>query len=341
MSLVLSGITKIFDAQGAPSHPAVSDLSLDVEPGRFHTLLGPSGCGKTTLLRMIAGFETPSSGELTYRGRRLNEVPPYERGFPMVFQSFALFPHMSVLQNVSYGLRLRKLGGREISQKAERALELLELTSQRDKHPGQLSGGQQQRVALARALVLEPELILLDEPLSNLDAELRVAMRAEIRALQQRLGITAIYVTHDQEEAMAISDRVVVMKAGRIEQIGTPIELYQRPRTEFVARFMGSPNIFPVEFDAAGRLLLLGKAHEGAYSKDMTHVVLRTEALEINEHGQYLAIVKKVTYLGARIQYQLGVADRGLLIERPLDAGVLSEGTELRFDIATNKLHFM
>ena len=340
MSLVLNGITKIFDARGAASHTAVSNLSLEVEPRHFYTLLGPSGCGKTTLLRMIAGFEQPTAGEITHHGKRLNQVPPYERGFPMVFQSFALFPHMSVLENVSYGLKLRKLERGQIREKAERALALLELTSQRDKQPGQLSGGQQQRVALARALVLEPELILLDEPLSNLDAELRLAMRAEIRSLQQRLGITAIYVTHDQEEAMAISDRIVVMREGRIEQIGTPEALYRQPRTEFVARFMGNPNILPLALDAAGRLLLFGKPHDAKPSAGATHVVVRPEALHFHEQGRYAAKVAKANFLGARIQYQL-TGDVTMVIDRPSDSEPLAEGSDVRFDIAADKLHFV
>ena len=258
----------------------------------------------------------------------------------MVFQSYALFPHLSVWDNVSYGLRLRKLAPGQIKEKAERALALLELTSQRDKQPGQLSGGQQQRVALARALVLEPELILLDEPLSNLDAELRVAMRAEIRALQQRLGITAIYVTHDQEEAMAISDRIVVMNAGRIEQIGTPIDLYRRPRTEFVARFMGSPNIFAADFDAAGRLTLLGETLEGSYHTGTSHIVVRSDAVHFTEEGRYRATVESVTFLGARTEYQLRVGGARLLVDRASDTNTLTAGSEVRFDIAVDSLHF-
>jgi iron(III) transport system ATP-binding protein len=259
----------------------------------------------------------------------------------MVFQSYALFPHLSVLDNVSYGLKLRKFAPGQIREKAERALALLELTPQRDKHPGQLSGGQQQRVALARALVLEPELILLDEPLSNLDAELRVVMRAEIRALQQRLGITAIYVTHDQEEAMAISDRIVVMNAGRIEQMGTPIELYRRPRTEFVARFMGSPNIFAADFDSAGRLTLWGETLAGTYHAGTSHIVIRSDALQFDEHGRYRATVESVTFLGARTEYHLRVGGVRLLVDRPSDSNPLTPGSEVRFDIAVDRLHFL
>jgi iron(III) transport system ATP-binding protein len=340
MSLVLNGITKVFTAKRG-AHTAVRDLSLEIGPGGFHTLLGPSGCGKTTLLRMIAGFEQPTGGDILYNGRRLNQVPPYERGFPMVFQSYALFPHMTVLENVGYGLRLQKLARVDVTAKSERALALLDLMSQRDKHPAQLSGGQQQRVALARALVLEPELILLDEPLSNLDAGLRVAMRGEIRALQQRLGITAIYVTHDQEEALAISDRIIVMNAGRIEQIGTPFEIHRQPRTEFVARFMGSPNVFEMKCDESGRLVLFGEALAVTCSPDATHVVVRTDAVRFAANGRYRATVEEATFLGARTQYRLRMNGTGLIIERSADVDTIDVGSEVRFDIAADRLHFL
>jgi iron(III) transport system ATP-binding protein len=340
MSLVLNGVTKVFAAKSG-AHTAVRDLNLEIGPGGFHTLLGPSGCGKTTLLRMIAGFEPPTGGEIRYHGKRLNEVPPYQRAFPMVFQSYALFPHMTVLDNVAYGLRLQKLARAEVTAKAERALALLDLLSQRDRHPAQLSGGQQQRVALARALVLEPELILLDEPLSNLDAGLRVAMRSEIRALQQRLGITAIYVTHDQEEALAISDRIIVMNAGRIEQIGTPYEIHRQPRTEFVARFMGSVNVFEMKCDERGRLVLFGAALDLTCRADATHVVVRTDALRFAADGRYRATVAEATFLGARTQYRLATNGTDLIIERSADADAIDVGSEIRFDIAADRLHLL
>ena len=339
MSLMLQGITKVFAAKGA-THTAVSDLSLEVAPGILCTLLGPSGCGKTTLLRIIAGFEQPTAGEVLHNGRRLNAVPPYERGFPMVFQSYALFPHLSVFDNVSYGLKVRQLSRQQVIEKAERALALLELTSQKDKHPAQLSGGQQQRVALARAIVLEPEVILLDEPLSNLDAGLRVAMREEIRALQQRLGITAVYVTHDQEEALAISDVIVVMNAGRIEQIGTPADIYRRPRTAFVARFMGNSNIVDVTRDGAGRPLLMGEPLAVDPGVQSTKAVVTTDAVTFAPEGRYHAIVERATLLGARTQYQLRAGDARLLIER-FGAAELPEGSTVRFDIAADRLHFL
>ena len=344
MSLLVSGVTKEFAVGAGAAHVAVADVTLEVEAGRFYTLLGPSGCGKTTLLRLIAGFEQPTRGDIVHNGRTLNGVPPYRRGFPMVFQSYALFPHMTVRDNVGYGLRFRKLARRERVDRVERALSLLELQPQRDRYPAQLSGGQQQRVALARALVLEPEIILLDEPLSNLDAELRVAMRGEIRALQRRLGITVIHVTHDQEEAIAVADSVVIMNAGRIEQIGSPVDIVQRPRTAFVARFLGQRNIFPVERPAPGRITLLGHVYECRGCGDSAqHVVVRSDAVVLSRTGgRHTAVVEEVTFLGSRFQYVLRAGDGArLVIEQPWsgEATSFASGDVVSFDILPEKLH--
>jgi ABC-type Fe3+/spermidine/putrescine transport system ATPase subunit len=346
MSLVLKEITKTFAVRGRPPQVAVADVSLEVENDRFYTLLGPSGCGKTTLLRLIAGFEQPTRGEIVHNGRTLNGVPPYRRGFPMVFQSYALFPHMTVVENVAYGLRVRKMPRAERSARVHRAVALLGLEAHQDRYPAQLSGGQQQRVALARALVLEPELILLDEPLSSLDAELRVAMRGEIRALQRKLAITAIHVTHDQEEAIAISDRVVIMNAGRIEQIGAPREIVQRPRTAFVARFMGCPNIFDVERSDSGRIVILGHAYVcPPCDPAARHVIIRSEAVDfLGADGRHRAVVEEATFLGSRFQYLLRVNDEARLsIERPWsgDAGSFAVGEMVSFDILPEKLYFI
>ena len=220
---------------------------LAVEHGEFLTLLGPSGCGKTTTLRIIAGFEKPDRGEILFDGRRVNDLPPYERNIGIVFQDYALFPHMTVFKNVAFGLEMKRLPKREIERKVRWALELVGLAGFENRYPEQLSGGQQQRVALARALVVEPEVLLLDEPLSNLDAKIRERLRGEIKRIQRELGITTIYVTHDQEEAMAISDRIAVMNVGTVEQVGTPKEIYESPKTEFVASFMGKTNVIPAE----------------------------------------------------------------------------------------------
>jgi ABC-type Fe3+/spermidine/putrescine transport system ATPase subunit len=221
---------------------AVDDVSLEVAEGNFTTLLGPSGCGKTTTMRMVAGFHHPDAGEIFLRDVPVTDIPPHRRNTAMVFQEYALFPHMTVAENVGYGLRMRRVPRGEARRRIGEALDLVGLSGQDRRFPHQLSGGQQQRVALARALVVEPEVLLLDEPLSNLDAKLRVRVRTEIRQLQERLGKTTIYVTHDQEEALAISDQIAVMQAGRLLQIGSPSEIYLRPATRFVADFVGLAN---------------------------------------------------------------------------------------------------
>ena len=240
MEISIRGVVKRFGAV-----TAVDRADLSVRDGELFTLLGPSGCGKTSLLRLLAGFYQPDEGEIRFGERVVSGLPPYERNIGMVFQNYALWPHMTVAGNVAYGLKLRKLGGVEIATRLAEGLRKVNLTGYESRYPGQLSGGQQQRVALARALVLNPDILLLDEPLSNLDAKIRVQVRAEIRKLQQELGITTIYVTHDQEEALSLSDRVAVMKDGRVLQVGRPKELYERPRTRFVADFVGTNNLVP------------------------------------------------------------------------------------------------
>jgi spermidine/putrescine ABC transporter ATP-binding subunit len=232
---------------------AVDRVSLDVRDGELFTLLGPSGCGKTTLLRLVAGFHRPDTGRILFGEREVTDLPPYARNIGMVFQNYALWPHMTVFQNVAYGLRLRRVRGAELETRVAEGLRKVNLSGLGARYPGQLSGGQQQRVALARVLVLSPDILLLDEPLSNLDAKIRVQVRAEIRTLQQELGITTVYVTHDQEEALSLSDRVAVMRDGRVLQLGPPRELYERPRTRFVADFVGTNNLVPgTVVDAAG-----------------------------------------------------------------------------------------
>jgi len=238
-TLKLTNLVKRFDDVVAVDH-----IDLDVADGEFVTLLGPSGCGKTTTLRTIAGFYYPDEGEVYFGDKIMNNVPPNKRDTAMCFQSYALFPHMSVWDNISFGLKMRKMSTSEQKGKIERVMEMLSLSELGNRKPGQLSGGQQQRVALARSIVTEPEVLLFDEPLSNLDAKLRVQVRVEIREMQKRLGTTAIYVTHDQDEALAISDRIVIMRKGKIEQMGDPYSIYRHPETRFVAGFIGMANIF-------------------------------------------------------------------------------------------------
>lgn len=238
--VTIEGIVKRFEGQAA-----VNGVSLTVESGELFTLLGPSGCGKTTLLRMLAGFYQQDEGDLRFGDRLVNDVPAHLRNTGMVFQNYAVFPHMSVFDNVAYGLKARKVSGQELQKRVMEALAMVKLADLKDRQPNQLSGGQQQRIALARALVIQPQLLLMDEPLSNLDAKLRIEMRTEIRRLQREFGITTIYVTHDQEEALAISDRIAVMNAGRVEQVGPPREIYFSPQTVFVAGFIGTTNLLP------------------------------------------------------------------------------------------------
>ncbi|WP_258084045.1 ABC transporter ATP-binding protein [Thermococcus thermotolerans] len=226
---------------------ALKGINLHIKAGELFTLLGPSGCGKSTTLRIIAGLDFPDSGTIYFGDDEVTYLPSSKRGAVLVFQNYALWPHMTVFDNVAYGLKLKKLPKEEIRKKVEWALDLVKLRGFEDRYPTQLSGGQQQRVAIARALVVEPKVLLLDEPLSNLDAKLRLEMRSEIRRIQRELGITVIYVTHDQEEAMAISDRIAVMNVGTVEQVGTPREIYESPRTEFVASFMGKTNVIPAK----------------------------------------------------------------------------------------------
>ena len=238
MRIDVRNLTKRFG-----SLAAVSEVSLSIQEGELFTLLGPSGCGKTTLLRLIAGFYAPDEGEIFFDGQRVNDVPPHERGIGMVFQNYALWPHMTVFENVGYGLKLRAISHSQIASRVDAVLEKVKLSGLGARYPGQLSGGQQQRVALARALVLNPKILLLDEPLSNLDAKIRVQVRQEIRKLQKELGITTIYVTHDQEEALTLSDRIAVFNQGKVFQVGAPKDLYERPANRFVADFIGINNL--------------------------------------------------------------------------------------------------
>lgn len=240
--LQLKQINKYFGR----SH-VIKDVNIDFEKGHFVTFLGPSGCGKTTLLRMVAGFYEPDDGEILLNGKRIERIPPYSRNTAMVFQEYALFPHMKVFDNVSYGLRVKNRPKEEIERRVKEALDLMQLKGMEDRFPNQMSGGQQQRVAVARALVMNPEVLLLDEPLSNLDAKLRESVRVELRDIQKKMGLSTIYVTHDQSEALSMSDMIVVLKGGVVHQTGSPQEIYFEPKTPFVADFIGTTNILSVK----------------------------------------------------------------------------------------------
>jgi len=287
---------------------ALHSLDLEIEHGTLFALLGPSGCGKTTTLRLIAGFEQPTSGQVYIRGKDVTGIPAYKRSFGMVFQNFALFPHLTVAENVAFGLKMRGVAKSDIQTKVAAALDLVELGRFGERYPRQLSGGQQQRVALARAVVFEPDVLLLDEPLSALDKMLREQMQVEIRHLQQRLKMTTVFVTHDQEEALTMSDRVAVMKDGRIQQAGTPRDIYDRPKTEFVATFLGASNILEASvrgnddagtvIDLAGNTLTVGRLAATQGSK--VRFALRPEKISIGMAGGIKATVREAIYRGAQ-----------------------------------------
>jgi putative spermidine/putrescine transport system ATP-binding protein len=251
----LRGVTRAFGAQRA-----VDALDLDLQAGEFVCLLGPSGCGKSTALNCLAGLLPLTAGSIWMDDRRIDGVPPERRGFGMVFQNYALFPHLSVRRNVEFGLKMRGVGKQEGERRVQRALAMVQLADHADKYPSQLSGGQQQRVAIARAVVIQPPLVLMDEPLSNLDAKLRIEMRSEIRRIHQELSLTTVYVTHDQEEALSMADRLVVLRSGKVEQIGSPEEVYTQPASAYVAGFMGYRNLFDVDVESydGGRATLKG-----------------------------------------------------------------------------------
>lgn len=301
---------------------AVQEISFDLEPGSLVTLLGPSGCGKTTTLRMIAGLELPTAGRIFIGGRDVSRLSATYRNVAMVFQSYALFPHMSVADNVSYGLRMSGLRKAEARLRAEEALETVGLAGYGQRLPSELSGGQQQRVAVARAVVLQPEVLLLDEPLSNLDAKLRRHVRDEIRALQQRLGVTTVYVTHDQEEAMAVSDRIVVMQAGRIAQDGTAVELYDRPRSAFIASFLGEANVFDCQtvkcqdgsFVAEIKNLQIPVARSDI-GAGPAKLVVRPDAVRLTEPSGsegWASQIETCAFLGDRVVYHISTPIGGL-----------------------------
>ena len=280
----------------------IHGVSADVADGEFIVIVGPSGCGKSTLLRMVAGLESVSSGEIRIDGRRVNEEEPMDRDIAMVFQNYALYPHMSVERNMGYGLRIAGMPKAEIAAKVREAAELLQLTPLLARRPRELSGGQRQRVAMGRAIVREPAVFLFDEPLSNLDAKLRVQMRLEIKELQGRLGVTSLYVTHDQVEAMTMADRMIVMNAGRAEQVGTPLEVYERPRTLFAAQFIGTPAMNVLDGTASGgRATLPGGAvlEAGAPADGPVKVGLRPEHLVADEAGPISLDVSMSEPLGA------------------------------------------
>jgi iron(III) transport system ATP-binding protein len=362
MSVKLSNISKVF---ASPEHPdrqftAVRDVNLEVHDGEMVTLLGPSGCGKTTTLRIISGFEAPTTGEVWIEGRMVNDQPPNKRDTSMVFQSYAIFPHLSVSQNIGFGLELKGWKRPRIREEVEKIMKVMNLTDMYNRRPDQLSGGQQQRVALARAIVNKPSVLLFDEPLSNLDAKLREQMRLEIRRIQQVFHITSIYVTHDQTEAMTVSDRIVVMNAGAIMQVGTPLEIYARPAGIFVADFIGKVNFIPgvvtaaegegatVDFHgsvrriptAAGRL----QAGQGVLA------VVRPESLGMwksvdGRSGLLSGRISKSVYLGPTAEYEVDIAGTqrplSVVVGNPVEAVFFGVGEQVEVDFNPRAAHLL
>jgi iron(III) transport system ATP-binding protein len=344
-NVTLSNLEKVFTKHDKSGELiAVNKVSLEFESSKLTTLLGPSGCGKTTILRMIAGFEQVTSGDISVGGKSIVDTAPNKRDLSMVFQSYALFPHMDIFENIAYGLRVKRLAESEIVERTNNVIKLMQLDGMEKRYPNQISGGQQQRIALARAIVIEPKVLLFDEPLSNLDAKLREYMRDEIRKLQLRLGITSIYVTHDQNEAMAISDKVVIMNQGNIEQYGTPQEIYYTPKNKFVANFMGKANFI--------NGTVQGKENSGVYVKvgvysvkvnnpgwydpkqgENVSMVIRPEAIKLSNDNEGLAgTIIRATFLGSFAEYDVDVMGNSVCVQvyNPQLNSVLEAGTEVR-----------
>jgi iron(III) transport system ATP-binding protein len=353
--LVLKSLVKVFGS-GENAFTAVDNVDIDVQEGELVTLLGPSGCGKTTTLRMISGFELPTSGEIRIDGEDVSTTPPNKRPTTMVFQNYALFPHLTVFENIAYGLKIRRESAENIRKQTEEIMLLVGLEGLAERSPAQLSGGQQQRVSLARSLVMEPKVLLLDEPLSNLDAKLRVSTRLEIRKLQQRVGITSVYVTHDQEEAMTLSDRVVIMHQGKIMQIGSPQAIYAKPANRFVADFIGKANFLEGHvrnLTSSNEIVLdiVGKKFQvlvqpGAFSEGQrVLLVVRPESIELEpKRADTLSgTVHEVVYLGSQMVYEVEVAKNIITVEiaNPQEHMVFKAGEEVTISFLEKSLHIL
>ena len=337
---------------------AVDSIDLTIASGEFFSLLGPSGCGKTTTLRLIAGFEQPTAGRILLDGVDVSSIPPHKRNVNTVFQSYALFPFLTVFDNVAFGLRNRRVDKKEIGRRVNEALELVHLRPFTKRRPGQLSGGQQQRVALARALVLQPAVLLLDEPLGALDAKLRRSLKVELKALQEQVGITFLYVTHDQEEALTMSDRLAVMRDGKIVQLGVPHEVYEEPADTYVADFLGVSNLMPVDVISRGPgsscQVKLGESmllveHGGAAVPDRAHAVIRPERVRVEDFGspgpnRVPAMVERLVYLGSSTQVILRLApgvELQMLMQNDGDHGQLTQGTPVYAFLAPDALRVL
>lgn len=353
--LELKKLNKTFGS-GQDQVIAVNDIDLEVKEGDLVTLLGPSGCGKTTTLRMIAGFHTPTAGDVFIDGSAVNDMPPNKRPTAMVFQNYALFPHLTVFENIAYGLRIRKESEAQVKEKVDNIMKLIGLQGLGDRQPRQLSGGQQQRVSLARALVMEPKVLLFDEPLSNLDAKLRVSTRLEIRKLQQRLGITSVYVTHDQEEAMTLSDQVVIMEDGLIQQMGTPVEIYSRPANKFVAGFIGKANFVEASITDikdeqfiityCDKQIIAPQWNKDLKKGDEVVIVVRPEAVTLEEPNDDLVegVITNSVYFGSQMLYEVQLPDGKVLqteIADPQYHTIYEQGHKVGVVFKSRSLHVL
>ncbi len=344
-------INKIFLTEDGRKVHAVADLNIDIQPGEFVCLLGPSGCGKTTILRMLAGFEVPTEGHIYIGDENVEKVTPDKRDTAMVFQNYALFPHMNVYDNIAYGLKLQKLSKDEIDRRVHKVLGLMNMEEFANRVPSQMSGGQQQRVSLARALVMESGVLLFDEPLSNLDAKLRVHMRDEIRKIQQQVGITSIYVTHDQSEAMGLADKVIIMKDGFIQQVGSPKEIYQKPVNEFVANFIGKANIFKGKIvektekdcivDIQGIKFTVSQKVEYNIG-DTVSLVVRPEGMVISKND-FKGRVTKSMFMGAAHEYEILFGDEKIEISvsNPRGKKTYEINEEMDFSLDPEAIHIL
>lgn len=351
-SVSLNSVSKAFRDDKGKMNYAVSDVNLNIKSGEFITLLGPSGCGKTTTLRMVAGFEDITEGKIYFGEDEVSCIPPNKRDCTMVFQSYALFPHLNVFDNIAYGLRIKKMTKADITKKVQSVLDIMNLGEYRERMPAQLSGGQQQRVALARALVMEPGVLLFDEPLSNLDAKLRIVMRDEIRRIQKQIGITAIYVTHDQSEAMSMSDQIIVMNKGKIEQVGTPQEIYQRPKTRFVADFIGTANFIEgtvteitdqhIAVKTISGTIQANKSRDFALHEAVS-VVIRPEAVSLMRGTENVGVVVKSVFMGQTQEYEVDYEGQILQIteHNPVGASVYQVGEFVSLQFSRNAIHII
>ncbi|MGD1816804.1 MAG: ABC transporter ATP-binding protein [Pleomorphochaeta sp.] len=349
----LVNLSKTFITATRGEVHAVQSVNLTIEPGEFVTLLGPSGCGKTTLLRMIAGFELPTAGKILFNEDDVINKTPDKRDLGMVFQNYALFPHLNVFDNIAYGLKLKKIDPKDISEKVLDGLKIVQMDNFSKRVPSQMSGGQQQRVALVRALVQNPGVLLFDEPLSNLDAKLRLHMRDEIRRIQKDVGITSIYVTHDQSEAMAMSDKIVILKEGVIQQVGTPQEIYQKPANTFVSNFIGKANIIEgkvlsttkdkVKISIESQEYNIKRDDAKDFKKDeIIDVVIRPEAVDLTLDS-FKSVVKKTVYMGVSQDYWFDFLNQELEVSdyNPSSKRTYKEGEEITFGILEDSIHIL